>query len=415
MNEFDVNIEAKPVRLVPLDLGAPIDDVLHRKLSDSLGKYPISITERELSLLVGSVAVRLSPTCRIFMFKTGICVAVIEEQSINFDKYGFEVEYCTDRKTTHHSLYGWEHRDSAIIMEVVTDLRRIVHEYYEERMMKDKIRISGNSDFENQGMSYVFTLSLFYIQNWNKRWDLMDDSLKRSILALLDPAILHLEDSADLGHKSRSRDLSNMDLSIPPKDYENRVNISTYMSWSSVLVFGDISEEDHSDYVSMEIDIQSKWYYTYCIERDAPSTFESAKERNYSSAVISTKMNESKMVLENLTYKGSKLPSRFSAIQKGMVDTSKLIDNYRIYKRKMDFFSEMFLFEEEEARKVRRRRYALANEFFLLVIALIQMFSILFGLLNSGGTFSSILISLGAVGLVAVAWGYYTYMKGTVE
>lgn len=377
--------EAIPVRIIPFDLGAHITDETGSKINDTLLKItqPKPLTQRESACMAGCLyAGTLADDCNYNIFDTGICVITIKDKSIELNTEMFAIDYGNNRKENHGKIFSWEHPLSEDIRRFIEALREIVHSSAE------KIRLSGYNTFENQGMSYVMTLSFFHMPDMCVIFDKdkLPRSVKQNLSAILDPSILFLEDSAiynnDSGTELKKRILSNLDDDLSYPDYEKRKHICAFMSWSSVIVLGNISEMDYLDYVSLEINLQNSWYYVYCLEKEIED-YSAENHEGLTQREVQLKINEISMYSGDLVhFRDSSLPSRYINLQKGLVRTSGLNTHINRYLSKLKNICKMLQLENQE----KQRKYSRGSEILLMLIASMQIFPIVENIVRGTST-----------------------------
>jgi len=367
-------LEARPVRVIPFDLGCQVTQQKTAEISSYLknNHQPIELSGRVSSILIElCAAFSIKPNVvDCYVFLNGICVCVVFDEQIDIceNKEYFSIDYCANRKAAHESIFEWRHSSSQAIRQTIEALRNIVHNN------KSNIRSSGLDTFENKGMSYVMTLSMFQCEEDQiYDWDYLPDWLQNNITCLLDPEILFLEDSKYFVHSSGNNRKSQERIidSLQPEeqtDYEIRKHISTFISWSSVLVFGKLSQCDADEYIALEIELQKNWYYLYCIEKTLKSGAETSQK------VEIAELRELKCRLELFCdrlhqFEDTSVPTRLLRIQDGLLETSGILINLQRVQRKLDCLIETVLYENQ----IKQNKFNQSSEILLFVIAYIQI------------------------------------------
>ena len=367
-------IIARPIRIIPFDLGCELNEKQLSALRLHIDQTYCSkqLTPRQKSILKGfAITFCVERDVTAYLYRNGICVIVIEdiiEKYVEKSRH-FAIPYGENRKQAHNKLFNWKHQKSEIIFNTIQQLRSIVTN---SRSKEQIVRKSGTEEFENKGMSYIMTLSLFDIDesiiktggyNNYPKW------LKSNINALLDPALLYLEDSSKFTVASETgfdieKILDNLEPEENVKDYEKHRHVDTYMSWAAVLVVGKIQDVDIEEYTALEVQLQSDWYYTYCLEK---SIKENEKNRTIELQNIEYKME----LLENRLYDfdDSSMPSRVLDIQRGLVKSSGLEDNIQQLKRKIKFLLE----REKLVTEIKQKRIGQSTEILLFILAFIEI------------------------------------------
>lgn len=369
-------ISACPIRIIPFDLGRTIYEEDLEKITNAINSNYSIIEEssRQKSILKDCLLIfSISENVKGFIYKKGILVVVLTEPKVDFsdDYQFFSIDYCENRKAAHNKLFNWEHSESTSIKKALELLWSTI----QENKSKEKLRESANGSFENQGLSYVMTLSMFDVPadvcgtfsfkgypNW----------LRNNIYALLEPSVLYLEDSHKFEPSGDYRIytkniLNDINFEEEPKDYEKHRNLDTYMSWAAVVTVGQIQETDIEEYTALEVQLQSDWYYIYCLDK-ALKKDEKLKKKD----IISyQQMSYDIDLLENRLYDfdDSSMPTRVLEIQKGLVITSGLHDNIQHLQRKIKFILE----REKLNTDLRQKRLGQSSEILLFIIAFIEI------------------------------------------
>ena len=370
----EVPIIAHPIRIIPFDLGRKLlpEDII----SINQAEYNnLDLSPRQESILKGlSVGLGISDHLSAYIYDNGICVFVVEEETIAFkdDYERFSIRYGENRKRAHSALFKWEHDDSQIIWDVIAYLRNIVKVNTPKNV---SLRKSGNERFENKGLSYIMTLSMFDINpelvNSN-RFSSYPEWLKSNIYALLDPAVLYLEDSSKFESATDvkfdlNRLLKELEINQDLNDYERHRHLSTYMSWAAVTAFGQLQEVDKEEYTALEVQLQSDWFYIYCLDK----CLDDLNNPNRKDVVEIQRQSYEIDLLENRLYDfdDSSMPTRILDIQKGLVNTSGLEGNIQHLQRKIRFILE----RERLNSELKQKRLGQSTEILLFVIAFIEI------------------------------------------
>lgn len=367
-------IKAHPIRIIPFDLGVELNERHEKELVHYVERNfnRKTLSPRQKSILKDLlISFYIEKDVTAFLYKNGLCVVVIEDICEEFtDNYKyFSIPYGENRKQAHSQLFNWKHVFSKPIFNIIHQLREVVKNNCSKG---EKIRNSGTEEFENRGMSYIMTLSMFEIAeeiigtggyaNYPK-W------LKTNINALLDPALLYLEDSSKFTVVNETgfnvnKILDELEPEANVKDYEKHRHIDTYMSWAAVLVVGKIQDVDIEEYTALEVQLQSDWYYTYCLEKTIK---QEEKNKTFEYQNIEYKME----LLENRLYDfdDSSMPSRVLDIQRGLVKSSGLEDNIQHLKRRIKFLIE----REKLMTEIRQKKIGQSTEILLFILAFIEI------------------------------------------
>ena len=340
-------VSARPIRIIPFDLGRQLDEpdieIINKYIKS---KYKVkNISARQSSILKDCfLSFELGNDTIGFLYTKGIFVVEIIEPKMYFDdKYEqFSIEYGENRKHAHKLLFEWEHGKSSLIFHVLNELWAIVR----KNSYKEEIKLSANEAFENKGLSYIMTLSMFEVPSevcgtigfkGYPKW------LKNNLFALLESSVLYLEDSSRFESVSDCefdvrKILEEISYENEPKDYENHRHLDTYMSWAAVVIIGQIQNIDIEEYAALEVQLQSDWYYVYCMDKNLK------KDGNLGKKDIFKYQQQSHEIdlLENRLYDfdDPSMPTRILDIQKGLVNTSGLHDNIQHVQRKIKYIIE---------------------------------------------------------------------------
>ena len=364
---MDEKIRALPVRIIPFDLGRSLKDEDVYDIScyiEESNHVKKKISPRQESILKDVVEI-----CNIngmdylslYIYRNGIAICVIDDTAVFFqnEQDYFSISYGENRKKAHHDFFNWEHNCSESIWNIIQHLRGIV---MANSAAGDRVRKSGTVAFENRGLSYIMTLSFFITDKdvigtagfkGYPKW------LQNNVYALLDPSLVFLEDSSkflsthETGFdvKEVLRDIEIEDI---PKDYERHRHLDTYMSWAAVLIIG-------------EVQLQSDWYYIYCLEKDL-DRYDFTRKQD---VIALQELGYEIELIENRLYDfdDSSMPSRILDIQRGLVDTSGLQDNIQHLSSRIKFI----LDRERLHTELKQKKLGQSSELLLFIIAFIEI------------------------------------------
>ena len=370
-------ISAYPVRIIPFDLGRSLSaDDLSLIEKQLLPKYRrLEITPRQSSILKGvSLFFMIRDNISAYLYSNGICVIVVEENKISFQNNfeRFSIPYGENRKKAHSAFFKWEHDSSPVIWDVIAELRGIVRAHAPK---KTTLRKSASEEFENKGLSYIMTLSMFDVSKEiinSTSFKNYPDWLKSNIYALLDPAVLYLEDSSKFESATEvdfdlSKILSELEINEDLTDYERHRHINTFMSWAAVTIFGLLQDIDREEYTALEVQLQSDWFYVYCLDKSLDDFSNPTKK----DVVDIQRQHYEIDLLDNrlFDFDDSSMPTRILDIQKGLVETSGLAGNIQHLQRKMQYILEREHLDSE----LRQKHLGQSTEILLFIIAFIEI------------------------------------------
>lgn len=370
-------ITAYPIRIIPFDLGRRITAEDLALIEGSvLPRYKrLETTPRQSSILKDvRLIFQISAQASAYLYANGMCVVVVEEEPLRFqeDYQRFSIPYCENRKKAHNDFFKWEHPASPAIWDAIDLLRRTVREHTPR---KTALRGSASEHFENRGLSYIMTLSLFDVDRemvGATSFQHYPEWLKSNIYALLDPAVLYLEDSSKFDASAEtdldlSAILSELEISQDLTDYERHRHINTYMSWAAVTTFGQLHTVDREEYTALEVQLQSDWFYVYCLDKGLDELEHPSKKE------LSDLQRQHYEIdlLENRLYDfdDTSMPTRILDIQRGLVETSGLNDNIQHLQRKIQYVLDRERLDSE----LRQKHLGQSTEILLFVIAFIEI------------------------------------------
>jgi len=422
-------LRLRQIRFVPFDIGTEITKVLKDKIHEAMSEknYKVCDLVRYKDLLPKHVcAYTISDCHQLFIFKKGICVSVLTDESQDSD-YFFSINCCLEKRDAHRGILKLDknakekyRKDGEEIRELVQLLTGVAGEYikgmrwFEHGRKKTQTRWKRFCDeldkSEKDGLSYVMTMHVITpaekVPFENLDWEDIPEQLRKNIKVLLDPAIINMEDARDFDGDDidgKRKLFDNIDVEDGEKDYEKRENLSMFMSWSSVVVLGMPTENDKDndieEYKMLEAVLQSNWHLVHCREKALPASMKEAKERKITSSEMRMEQYDLDRYLEETTYhSGSTLPARFNDIQKGLLRSSRLSEKAARYGRMTKDMS-------DSLNQLRQSVYGRISGILLLIIAGMNASSIIFNLTNIIYVIavSAILIIVVAVGAI-VMW-----------
>ena len=370
-------IVASPVRIIPFDLGRSLtdEDIAAIKEYAAVHCKELCLSPRQESVLKGVATVfQINEILSGYAYNNGICVIVVNDTPLRFQDHieHFSIYYGENRKQAHSDFFKWEHAASNDIWRIIEDLRKIIKTDSPRGL---RLRRSADISFENKGLSYIMTLSFFDIEkniihaatfrnypNW----------LKSNIYALLDPAVLYLEDSSKFESSTEidfdlGRILQELEINNDIVDYERHKHVNTFMSWDAVIVCGQIQKADKEEYTALEIQLQCDWFYVYCLDKCLDDYAMSNKKelieiqgQNYEVDLLVNRLYD---------FDDSSMPARILDIQKGLVTTSGLDGNIQHLQRKIQYFLE----REQLNSTLKQKRVSQSTEILLFIIAYIEI------------------------------------------
>lgn len=372
----NASICGMPTRIIPFDLGRSLDE--KDKISINNNKLfenkKVILSMRQSALLKGVLGCYiLDNNVYCYIYYNGITVIVVNDKQVQFKETykDFSIAYGVNRKNAHADFFNWKHEKSSIIKLAISQLRNII---LSNTKKGTEIRKSADESFENQGLSYIMTLSFFdvkkeIIENHNyKNYPMW---LKRNIYALLDPCLLYLEDSnkfkEEINIVNTNTLLDEVELDYEVLDYERHKNINAFMSWAAVIVIGELRETERIDYTMLEVQLQSDWFFVYCLDKQ----LNKHSVPNKKEIIEIQKQSYEIDLLDNRLYDfdDSSMPTRILDIQKGLIETSGLNNSIEHIQRKIKYILEIVKINSE----LRQKRFGQSAEILLFIIAFIEI------------------------------------------
>ena len=362
----------QPYRIIPFDIGCKITEKKLKAIEESLNKYQKLENELFLQKLSEEylIAFQITERIKLYIYKFGIGVFTIKDRVYTIKNEYFAVKYCRSRRENHFAILKFNHKYSEKIKEVMELVKKSVYN------KKEHIRKTSYSDWESNGLSYVMTISFIVHKNIKCDYDKMSFQNKRNLLIMLEPSIVHEEDSLviSLNDEKKDKDLYdfNPELFESPHNWLKNKEVGIYISWAAVLVYMNQWDEQYYQFLEdLEVDLQATWLYTYCLYHEAFLT----ESKNFKVSELKRNLYEfSKKYNEFKNIDDSSMPTYLPSIRNELINTSKIEEEKEKYIQYIEFCIE----ETSSISIEKQRKYSWMNEILLFIIAFIQIAPMLY-------------------------------------
>lgn len=375
------NVVIIPYRNIPFDIGCSINSDLKNEFINHLLSKEHAV-QLEIDSLLKTLSddiicvFQLRSKIRLYLYKYGIGVFAVEDGVNQFDSHNYAVEYCQKRKKAHEEFLTIENRISKYIYRIAEALRSIAV------LNGSSLRISASNTWENNGFSYVMTVSFVNTSSLNYMYKKMTDTEKKNLHIMLEPSIVHAEDSlvysttANSGMDDIEVDLATME---EPVDWIRSSDFSIYISWAAVLLYTANPEKmTFSALEFLEVDLQAMWLYTYCL-------YENLKHYNSSHKILVSKLRNDlykfkRKYNEFKSVDDTSAPAYITRLRDELIRTSGI----NAYANKYIEYIEFCITETESINAEKQKKYSWLNEILLFIIAFIQIAPMIYELMTGG-------------------------------
>lgn len=375
------NVIIIPYRNIPFDIGCSITPALKEEfISYLLRKEHATQLDIDslLKALSGDVicAFQVSSKIRLYLYKYGIGVFAVEDTLNQFESDNYAVEYCQERKKAHEEFLTIGNRISKQLYRIAEALRLIA------AINGSTLRISASDAWENNGFSYVMTVSCVNTPGSNYTYRRMTDSEKINLHIMLEPSIAHAEDSLVYSTTDSSEiSMTEVDLETmeEPCDWIRSSDFSIYISWAAVLLYtANVEKMTFSALESLEVDLQAMWLYTYCL-------YENLKNYNSSHKILVSKLRNDlykfkRKYNEFKSVDDTSAPAYITRLRDELIRTSGI----DAYANKYIEYIEFCITETESINAEKQKKYSWLNEILLFIIAFIQIAPMIYDLMTGG-------------------------------
>lgn len=396
----------RPIRFIPFDIGGNISRTESDEIAKILNVSIITINEFQKSLsrkLI--VKYRVTDKISLSIFSFGIGVFSIEDEDYVFDGMDshYAIKYCELRRESHADILNFRASYSNVLGMIIDVFRR------EWRRNHKNPRISANRTWENNGLSYVMTVSFVNSCRKKQEYNNLSSNEKHSLLFLLQPSLAQKEDSSIINIIDDENSFNPYDIDISkidaPEDYWVGDRAEVYASWASVIVVQNTIKQNYVEFIkSLEINLQSMWLYTYCLYKNLICSFN--QKSCHPSYFKSLRNSYQRMYNEFLSGNDSSMPVYVYVIHKEMINSSGIETEKERLIEYLDF-----CFEEKEAiEREHQRKYSWLNEILLFLIAYADisttLFSIIFDFLPTAAV-----VVFAIIALVILILGIFFIIK----
>lgn len=364
----------QPYRIIPFDIGCKLTEEKQQKIKKALDIYP-QIEDKFLEKLSEEylLGYQIAEGIKLYIYKFGIGVLSVKDVPYELKEDSFAIKYCHSRRENHFQILNFNHALSPTIREIISIVRNSV------QSKKEKYRKSSQDTWEYNGLSYVMTISFLISKKIPNDYDKMNILDKKNLLIMLEPSIVHEEDSLmiTLDSINNEKDLYNFDPNLfeSPNNWLKNKDIGIYISWAAVLFYMEKWDEQYYSFIeSLEVDLQAMWLYVYCLYRDTltkTSNTKKVSELKRNLYEFSRKYNEFKNIDD------SSMPTYFPTIRNEIINTSKIEEEKEKYVQYLEFCIE----ETTSINIEKQKKYSWLNEILLYIIAFIQIAPMLYKLL----------------------------------
>lgn len=332
----------------------------------------------------------------VYIFSCGIGVIERRNRKVIFDNVkDFDPIALAEKKSLLHKNILIESNDfSNGIRELIETIRRPFVDHC--------IRPSSKKEWENRGLSYVFTYFEFFVDSPQQQADLDD-----KVLTLCFPSkIFSSQDDILLDH-SAAKFKYNSELKVD--SFRQRLSPSQciYSSWSTVCSVSVDGSKQHFNLQAFELEYQKTWMHSYCASALIQGSVESALLSNPKTISVAEQNHVAEIALQlanvEVQYAAAESGSVYLA-KKLIYDTGMLKNNIQLFFLKKQIYNE---FIDRVADRNRNSLGAIIASI-LFVLSGTQAISAYVTIGNSGHSFSiTEQVTIGVVflaGLVAFAF-----------
>jgi len=210
------------------------------------------------------LTVKITNNIKLYVYKFGIGVFTIEDDFFLIQSNKYADTYCDERKKTHSDILSFTAKYSSQLLRIINGIRIIVMNNHKV------VRASARDDWENNGLSYVMTMSV--IQNSKivpYSYKEFEEIEKKNLAILLEPSIAHKEDSVMISLDSNDESFDPYAFDIneieDPKNWIKSKDCSIYISWAAVVAYVNCYNYKMLEFLEyLEVDLQAMWLYVYC-------------------------------------------------------------------------------------------------------------------------------------------------------
>lgn len=394
----------RPYRNIPFDIGAALDEKDTTAIGDSFSKQgfdemPIPALMKSFSKYIRFVF-RINEDIRLYIYSFGIGVFTMRDDDFAILDEKYAAEYCESRKTGHHNILKGNHKYSGLIFSIVDCLRKLIASNHND------IRITANKKWENNGLSYVMTVSAIQL-NDAEQFSYQDLNFveQRNLLIMLEPGIVHQEDSLLIENYDGSTGFDPYSIESlteqMPTNWMRSKDMGLYISWAAVIIYSNRTDDNSARYIEyMEADLQAMWMYVYCLYYAI--THKKGKEMKVSE-LKKELFSFRRMYNEFTDSSDSSIAEYFENIRNELIRTSGIEEEKEKYLEYLNFcIEDTMSLNEEKARK-----YSVFSEILLFIIAYAQIAPLLYHLLMGDyvilGTWQIVVIAaIAIVGTVLI-------------
>ena len=369
-----------PYRNIPFDIGCRIGDELTKAFCEYLLQKELA-QSLEINSLLKTLSAdilcgfQIAPEMRLYLYKYGVGVFTVQDATMQFAAENYATEYCMTRKKAHSAYLNIANSLSKQMLRIAGELRKIAAK-------SEKLRISASDTWENNGFSYVMTVSCVHTPDSSYTYKSMTETEKKNLHIMLEPSIAHAEDSliystaADSENSVEEIDLTELE---EPHDWIRSSDYSVYISWAAVLLYTASSEKmSFSALEYLEVDLQAMWLYTYCL-------YENLKNYNSGHKLLVSKLRSDlyrfkRKYNEFRNVDDSSAPAYITRLRDELIRTSGI----EAYAEKYMEYIEFCITETESINAEKQKKYSWLNEILLFIIAFIQIAPMIYELMTGG-------------------------------
>lgn len=347
------------VRIIPFDIGFSVNNKEIEKFKKIINNLP-HITFKQNIFKNGFdyiLDIQILKDLRMLIYADGSGEFIFFEENIEFNLFDdLDIKNVLHlRNKAHKSFLTHNHERSSIINTYLDSLRSVKNKKYR--------RITSQTTWENQGLSYVMTLFLFDFD-----YAKLSENQKVKIYNLL------YTDNFNKFSKTASN-IQDEILSELNNSVDILKSVHIMSSWASYIVFSENIANIIDEIIKFEIDVQHVWMYAYITEKALDDMFLKLDAKNtYTTHINNLYQELSTMKLCVYKYSGvmsSTMHEREHRIYLNLIQTSKLdiliqtiFEKYEMLDNRMNWI-------------INERRFSNSKkvETFIFIFTLLQLFT----------------------------------------